>query len=55
MFCLRVVFSLDLLIVEKILLIAFMLYYLKAMTVKGVFILISGNIMDDNVLGDVRA
>jgi hypothetical protein len=32
-----------------------MLHKLKTMTVDGVFILISGNVMDDNVLGDVRA
>jgi hypothetical protein len=32
-----------------------MLYKLKTVTVDGVFILISGNVMDDNGLGDVRA
>jgi hypothetical protein len=32
-----------------------MLYKLEAMTVYGIFILLSSNIVDDNASGDVRA
>jgi hypothetical protein len=32
-----------------------MLHELKAMAVKGIFILISGDIMDNDILGFVRA
>jgi ribosomal protein L20A (L18A) len=32
-----------------------MLYELKAVAVKGVFILISSNVMDDDAVGRVRA
>lgn len=55
MFNFRVVFRLDLLVVAEVLLLAFMLYKLKAMAVEGVFLLISSNVVDDDVLGDGRA
>jgi hypothetical protein len=51
----RVVFRLDLLVVKEILLFAFMLHKLETMTVESVFILISRNVTDNNVLSDVRA
>jgi len=50
-----IVFCLDLLVVEEILLLAFVLHELKAMAVKGVFILISSNVVDNDVVGRVRA
>lgn len=46
-----VVFSFDLLLVEKIFLLAFMFGDLEAMAVEGVFILISRDIVDNDVLG----
>ena len=55
MFNFRIVFRLDLLVVEKIFLFAFMLYKLKAVAVKGVFILISSNVVDNDVVGSMRA
>jgi hypothetical protein len=55
LFNFRIVFCLDLLVVEKVLLLAFMLYELKAVAVKGVFILISSNVVDNDTVGSVRA
>src|ERR1700744_5141400 len=49
-----VVLGLDLLVVEESLLLAFVRHKLEAVAVDGVFILVSGNVMDDNVLDDVR-
>jgi hypothetical protein len=54
LFNLRIISRLDLLIVEKILLLALMHHKLKTMTVNSVFILVSSNVMDNDVLGDVR-
>ena len=50
-----VVFRFDLPVVEEILLLAFMLSELEAVAVKGVFILVSSNVVDSDVLGGVRA
>jgi hypothetical protein len=55
LFNFRVVFRLDLLVVEEILLFAFMLDKLKPMAVEGVFILVAGDILDYDVLRDVWA
>ena len=55
LFDFRVVFRFNLLIVDEILLLAFMLHKLETMAVDIVSILVSGNVMDDNFLGDVRA
>jgi hypothetical protein len=50
-----VIFRFDLLIVEEIFLLAFMLHELEAMTIKGVFILVSRNVVDSDTKGGVRA
>jgi hypothetical protein len=55
LFRFRIVFCLDLLVVEEIFLLAFMLHDLKALAVKGIFILLSSNVMDNDIQGFVRA
>lgn len=49
-----VVFRLDLIIVEEILLFTFMFHELEAMAIKSVFILVSSNIVDNDIVRDVR-
>lgn len=49
-----VVFRFNLLVVEEIFLLAFVLYELEAVAVKGVFILVSSNIVNNDTLGGVR-
>ncbi len=54
LFNLWVVFRFDLFVVEEILLLALMLHELEAMAVKCIFIFISGYIVDNHALRDVR-
>lgn len=51
LFNFRVVFCLNLLLVKELFLLACMLCKLKTMAVKGVFILVSTNIVDNDALG----
>jgi hypothetical protein len=55
LFNFRIVFRLNFLVIEEVLLLAFMLYELKAVAVKSVFVLISSNVVDDDTVGSVRA
>ena len=50
-----IVFRLDFPVIEEVLLLAFMLYELKAVAVKDVFILISSNVVDGDTVRSVRA
>jgi hypothetical protein len=50
-----VILRLDLRVVDEIFLLALMLHVLEAVAINGVFLLVSGDIVYGNILGDSRA
>lgn len=52
---LGVIFRLDLVVVYKVLLLALVTVYLETVAVEGVFVFVPANILDDDLLADIRA